>query len=142
MQPQQFRVYDDTGIWAYNNTENLPRGFPHLARPASFEGELELVGQVALAGHLARGVSVEVGVHDAEEGLLELEVGLHGAGGAVEDGFGAVQEDDRRQVVQLGHLAVQGGLLRESRVGVVLDRVALLVVVALRHRRLQQCCQQ
>jgi hypothetical protein len=46
-------------------------------------------------------VSVVVSVDDAVEGLLELQVDPHEAGGAVEGRLRLVQHDGRRDLIQL-----------------------------------------
>jgi len=116
--------------------------FFYLNGAASFEGHFDLVGEISVSRDEAGAVPVEVSVRDAVERLLEFEFGLHGAGGAVERRFGPVQEDDRRQVVQLGHFAVQRGLLGQTAARRVLDAVAVVGVVGLARRQRGQRHQQ
>ena len=51
--------------------------------------------------------AVKVGVNDAVEGLLEVDVNLHLSLAAVEVGAAPVQVNDVTQLVKLNHFAVQ-----------------------------------
>ncbi len=56
---------------------------PYLQGAASSERQFDRFLNLSVARDLAGAVAVVVGVHDAEEGLLELECHIHVSGGAV-----------------------------------------------------------
>ena len=82
------------------------------------------------AGDLAGAVAVVVGVHDAEEGLLELELDVHEARPAVQGGVGLVEQDVGRDGVELCDGAVEGPEGGQALLLVrVVDGQGLLLVV-------------
>lgn len=117
----------------YHSTSSISCSTTNLFGSASLQRQLQLITMVALPSYLASSVSVEICIGDAVELVVELEFDLHGTRGAVERRFRAVQENNRAEVVQLGDLSVQGGLLRQT-FALVLHIVRLVLVVGLARR--------